>query len=490
MKIKLNIYSVSAFLGFALLLCSCGSNEDLPMKPLNEQVKNYYDMTNPKQTQVFEKGFSAYFDLSDGMEYAYESLRDNLARVASLVSHNDEWTRYKLGNDSVILFTQSDTDNFNDLVRKRYTDIKAPIDKALEQIIRENKRALLVTDFENYKYQESLKKNAIDESPYARKYFADWLKKGGIIKFYVVDFQENNLNKKLFFVLFDSKDRVLVDKFEYSFKKNGFKEFELSAEPIDVYTKYDKKGQGGYMGNEGLYPVTYYENKGGESDFYEIGYSWNDFASDEDNKGKLFSKLYIKMNPLYKLKKIDVEVNDVSDDLDNYSRYVALSEYEPDTEISEADTIINPKWARVYYNLDGSIKPEYVYSQQKAFPLKDFVVMERNDTDEENSEITIRLDDEFFGDNWENIEQTFGVIDDKIIRMDVYLDGYEAMPDEDSLKQLFLFQSCLDIRNGKKTEREIVENNCIVESIKLALKDVVNNDIKNVYTYFLVGPDF
>lgn len=83
------------------------------------------------------------------------------------------------------------------LVASNYEKQQAPIEQAIDQIVKGNKPAVLLTDFEEYN------NGKIQKAAYAKRGFIDWLAKGFNITFYKWDFEEKGKEKCMFIAIFD-----------------------------------------------------------------------------------------------------------------------------------------------------------------------------------------------------------------------------------------------------------------------------------------------
>ena len=77
------------------LMTGCGSGVDDNF--MFSYLEQYQESKAPKP-EAFRSGYSVYFDLSDGMNYAYqdETLRCYLEAITNKV--DGEWNSYGLGN--------------------------------------------------------------------------------------------------------------------------------------------------------------------------------------------------------------------------------------------------------------------------------------------------------------------------------------------------------------------------------------------------------
>jgi hypothetical protein len=149
---------------------------------------------------ILDDGAAVYVDMSDGMNYAYakQEGQDILQSIINKLAAVDAIKFYGLANGEISPISLSHTQLYNYMMDGRnYQQQRAPIEKTLDEIIRKNQPALLMTDFEEYKG------NVIEKAAYAKRDFIEWLAKGFNITFYKWDFVEGNIQKHMFVTVFD-----------------------------------------------------------------------------------------------------------------------------------------------------------------------------------------------------------------------------------------------------------------------------------------------
>jgi hypothetical protein len=152
-------------------------------------------------------GASVYFDMSDGMYFAWASNTNQsiLKAVVDKLAANNAIQFWGLASGNISPLNLSHTQLFNQMTNpKSYAKQQAPIEKTLNTIVSKEQPALLVTDFEEYKG------NVIEKAAYAKKYFIEWLAKGYNITFYKRDFVEKGISKHLFLAVFDDNAKRLT----------------------------------------------------------------------------------------------------------------------------------------------------------------------------------------------------------------------------------------------------------------------------------------
>jgi hypothetical protein len=224
-----------------LLLSSC-CNSELQLSTV-EKVALYYikDVTEIKEKDVIE----AYFDFSDGMNWAYQNdtTKNILKDIVNKVSNESGAKIYSMADDQITLLPEKTTTLFNTIMSPAsYSKQYAPIEKTLARIVEQGNNALMVTDFEEYTTD-----GKIQTAAFASKYFEEWLNRGYDIKFYITDYTENTQSKHLYYILFNTKNHSLQEKVKEAIKgqPKNYKEYLLSTNPCKLSTKYLGAAYGG-----------------------------------------------------------------------------------------------------------------------------------------------------------------------------------------------------------------------------------------------------
>ena len=160
------------------------------------------------------------------MQHAYKDtgIKDNLMGIVNKLTKTSEF--YSLANEEITpLGRQDSKEIFNRIVsEKSYDNTSAPIEKTLARILKEQRPAFLMTDFEEFTG------GRIQLENYAKKYFTDWVKTGKNITFYVMDFVENGKPKHLYFTVFDDYGQRLVKQIDDALegKHANYTRFQLA----------------------------------------------------------------------------------------------------------------------------------------------------------------------------------------------------------------------------------------------------------------------
>lgn len=501
MKTKINIPSLLLAVGLVLcsecLFCSC-TESPTDVLPTKDLVWNYY-FEKLDYAPEFSEGYAAYFDFSDGMSEAYKDpdTRENLKGITQKITGTD-WIIYGLASNKLDTLRLSQTDLYNMITQPRYKEIMAPIEQALQSIVKNRKRALLVTDFEEYTVDKH-----IQYQNYAKKYFIEWLTKGGIINFYITDYKEGRQNKHLYFAVFDdyqgSMTKIINDALTN--RTINYKKFCLNNKPVVVFKNYSNPNKGGnYHDATGLDIVTAvneddptydmytcYEN--GLVEFYPCGASWNDIYQnakdvaqlpDKDRFYSLFSGIIMDSSnkDSYIVDRYDLKVTNVQKDFKMFSDYQAALRNPPTITKNPDGTVIvenidHPD-AQFYYDSEtGDILPEYNYTPQSCPAIRDLFALDTDVIEEskrEKPDLTeIAID---FSPNFS--PNTLTVESGDLLRIDVVI--AEASPNLDNLNDLFSW--------GPDKNGQINSN--LSEAIRNTLQESSISPVGQIlFTYFV-----
>lgn len=172
--------------------------KDTGYKFQRSQLDKYVEVT--QDIHLLKDGASVYVDMSDGMNYAYATPESQkmLEAVINKLAANQAIKFFGLADEKITPLDYTHTQLYNYMLNPgSYDKQRAPIEATLQRIVSENKPALLMTDFEEYKGQ------VIELAAYAKSYFIKWLAEGNNITFYKWDFIENGKAKHMFLTVFD-----------------------------------------------------------------------------------------------------------------------------------------------------------------------------------------------------------------------------------------------------------------------------------------------
>ncbi len=325
------------------------NNNDYTFK--RSDLDKYIEITNQKN--FLDDNFALYFDMSDGVDYAYKQkeYKQILEDVIDKLSE-DKNNFYALANGKIDTLNLKGSKLFNYLTDSRnYNNVAAPIGNTLQEIVKNKRPALLATDFEEYK-DEKIQKNA-----YAKEYFIKWLKMGYNIVFYKWQYKEKSNDKYMFLAVFDDNAGTLNSKIKQVIG-GELESFTLGSRDYAYPTqnKYISFKQGGnYHNHQGKDIVTAVLEGGGADDYicyskpkataegkglftpldnlvgtyaeyYPIGVSWQNAIENskrmqeqgvrKDDRFKNFlSELYINFEDQdgYKIENIEIRVFDMQE---------------------------------------------------------------------------------------------------------------------------------------------------------------------------------
>ena len=514
-----------------LMMTGCQNNQPCPENntPMKEQMRDYLESRGTAEAQHrFAPGYSAYFDFSDGMEYAYKGdNKTNLESVSKLITgFRNDWDVYSLAYDQVKHEDMSQTELWQTIINTKYTAVKAPINGALGKIVADNKLALLVTDFEEYEKSDQMGKDVIEETAYATDEFEQWLLKGGVIKFYIMDFVETNdrvqLQKKLFFVVFDNKEMELSTKIDNALVggPKNYQEYVLKRDAYEVFTDY-KPGKGGNYEDvvDPMILAGFEKYRGQNVEFYDMTNPWSVVvaqhyqAKQMDSKCLgLLSKLYVNLSDeeSVQIQQLKLRVTDITDDFYAYSNNKFALSFKPVPDPATGEIVIDPKSPTAcFYDPDGTLLPEYEYAPLSTPDVYDELLVinqkafdESRAADPSKTQIVIDFDKiyteaEYVDDGVggyaiadQDLLSQLSKFDGRILKVEVCVasTGYNGQLDK--LSKLFDFKSNIWKRDGQRMVRlKDVPNDCISVSIRNVLKQSGKLDYsdKVIYTYIIKG---
>lgn len=379
-SLLLRIASVLGVVAMLFTMTACPPPETPMPKntlPFGEQVRQYLERDQKSEgASIVEGQYSAYFDFSDGMEkaYNYSGISTNLEHVTQTVI-NDKCEIYYMESGEVkSTASKSKKELFDDIIKKKKKYNTAPIQITLEKIVADKKPALLVTDFEEYS-----KGTGITEYAYAFDYLKGWLDMGGIIQFYIMDYKEKNLAKKLFFVVFDSKSLKLTEDIKLALvdaAQGNYTPYCLQTSPYKVFTDY-AVGKGGIFCPSnvnalyGPFQFALLDEKNVETYYFEkrswlqvveflMDYRYDGFP--KENFSGLLSNLYVDVSDTQSrnISRVEAKVTDITDDFKSYTDYQFALTYAPDRGDDGSVTLTDEQ--AYFYDGDGNLLPKWKYN--------------------------------------------------------------------------------------------------------------------------------
>ena len=485
-----------------LSLCGC-SKPEFELSGV-EKVALYYikDIPEPKEQNAIE----AYFDFSDGMNWAYQNdtTKNILKDIVNKVSNENGAKIYSMADDQITLLPEKTTTLFNTIMTPTsYTKAFAPIEKTLARIVELDHNALLVTDFEEYTTD-----GKIQTAAFASKYFEEWLNRGYDIKFYITDYVENGLSKHLYFILFNTKNHALQQKVEEAIKSQpkNYKEYLLSTNPWKLTTKYIGAAYGGCYHDQANQDIVSGTDESGTSEsycnfnlegweatilqnspffksvgrlnaeYYPMGAAWSEIVKNAESASQLegherftdlLRGLFVDLSDQdsYIVSQLDVIATDVQQDMDAYinslmPQIVGKPEMVND---GEGGLVAAPTAEQEpYYDEHGNIRADYIYTPKSLAQIMDAFVLNQTlfantlQTDPSKVEIGIDFKPGFSG-------SIGGYQPGDMIRLDIVI--AECEPNISALSSLFSWQGNSNLADAiKNTLQNLKPENRVIYS--------------------------
>ncbi|WP_343692383.1 hypothetical protein [Chitinophaga sp.] len=462
--------------GLLLATCfvACRSDQNKPFDPygpgLNERLNAY----NNVHTAVKKETPGLFIDFSAGINNAFKT-----STVSSLLSEcfntilTDKFEVYKLGSNEVTPLPVTNTTQLGQEIsnQSNYKDIWAPIQKAVDHITDADNDALLITDFEEW-----MDKVEVTNTAYLKLPFKKWLAKGYTINFFIVDYKEGNVNKHIYFTIFNSSNNLLA---KLAPKLTPYStRFDLSTSSFSVSTNYADPATGGIVNDKNILDFRkdqYIKNESFE--YYPLGLGWKDIADvrkDDPNFTDIFRNLFIDLSnqDSYSFKAFDVQTFNVTADFENFAKTDYALHHPPattkgkngETRISddEKDQVILE-----CYNDDGTLKPNCKYQPQTLNPLPNYFRLNQplfENTSKSNNkhvELGIIFDPHFSPSDA-----------DTLLRVNIVLTGATPNVDNPTLQKFKWV-------NAKGTE-----NTALYQSVINTLQELTPAN-KTIYTYYI-----
>lgn len=468
----------------------------------NIRVESYFDALQPQVGNQEAGPAKVYIDFSNGLIQAYIGNPDNASMIEKitqkLTGPDINW--YGLGKGQIYPLDFPTTELFNKVTDpKSYaTQMMAPIESAVKEITSSNNDALFVTDFEEYTT------NGTEQfENFAKNYFIDWLSKGNSIDFFITNYKEKTLDKRLvekhlYFIVFNyGSEKKLLSDIEYSLQGRGYsyQTFSLSTDFYTLTNEYasEKKG-GNYYDNTGTDIVgSLDENqfvnglkRNKYFEYYSFLQPWKDIYANSKALSEpgvpvlfndFFRKLYLdaSKDDVFQLKGLEIKVSDVTDDFTFFAKTQEVKSHKPklakdpngNSIFSENET---DPIALTCYDKNGALLTDWIYKPREVAILPEVFTLnsdlyKNGFTNNKNKiEIATKYQTNFNGAQIVN--------PNGLLRVDLVIS--DCNPNFDKLN-LFKWES---VTNASK------QNESLEEAIRNTL-DRVNPKGKVIYSYFI-----
>ncbi len=497
--ISLSLFCAMASLSTLLQSCG-GTNSDT----IQENILSYYvkDIQNIDSSRKF----SAYFDFS-GVYLAYDDPKtaQTFAGITQKVTGSiDNYNLYSLANERIEKLNVNELHSAANIFAQLHNpnaqgQLYAPIEKTLQKITNDNCSALLVTDYEEYTPGHSIYQQA-----YATPYFEEWIKRGKDITFFVTDYKEGNIDKHLYYTVFDDERHLLLKEIEDALKgkPENYKRFTISMhnyriQPMAGGTSGAYAGPcigGTYHDENGDDVVTGSVEKGDNNSFtmfpgyraelYTFDEPWESIVTNAKGQQEteipvqyrfrhLFQNLYGEFSNVdsYQIKGLAVKMSDIGKDFELYTDWLKAMRYKPTITVVEGEKQVEiPNESSDYYDEQGKLLEQYDYVKHGGITgeVQGVVAFDQtlfiqtfNATNGKKAELAVNLNPQFSGVIAGNEEPS------GLYRIDIIVD--KAEPNLGSqIDELFSWTG----------------NNCLSSAIRNVLQHC-NPQGTPVYSYFI-----
>lgn len=466
---------------------------------LGKRIEAYQDAIIPNLANSKTGNPALYIDFSTGIFQAFKSSPNNSTLLKSVYGNlSGELDVFMLKNDSIQPLLNSNSDIVGKMIvdQNNYKGVYAPIKDAVAEIVKKNNDALLITDFEEY-YPVSAGRSEILDIPYLKELFINWLSKGNSIRFYISNYNENGIAKKLYFTVFNCGNLAesgMISKLESSLV--SLPHFDLSNKSYKLSQEYGGEKKGGiYYDNSvqdenaknvlELNKESYINGlkNNNNFEFYQFNLDW---AHIEKAKSQMkfvdfFRKIFIDLSneDSYSLGDLGVKVYDVTDDFEYFAKCneALKHKFTPEKgsngefKFSENETDEIKKYC---YDPSGKLKENWIYKNDKnpltvlpeIFTLNKELFTNNKKDNNKKIELAVSFDPKF---NIINIKNPQG-----LIRVDIVINNSNPSTPSDDL---FKWQS---------TTKKGSQNIALFESIKYTLSDdKVKPTNKVIYSYYI-----
>lgn len=262
------------------------------------------------------------------------------ALLGHITSGINNYQFYKVDDNGSNKINNEGTSALYNAIKTAPTNEKTKIESALELIIKSGKPSIYITDFEGYDGDK------FDESAFASKYFAEWLKAGNKITFIATDYKEKMrtdvVKKWMYITIFDYADGSLTNRIKQSIASIPSYEYKVftMSNSFTVSTKYENVLRGGDYHDKSGNPLVCGTNEDGSeigfksfeefhADFYPFTVKWEDMKKVSEDLSQIgepkfknfLSGLYLNQEDMvecYRIKTFNLKVEDIQADFEAY----------------------------------------------------------------------------------------------------------------------------------------------------------------------------
>lgn len=461
--------------GLLLIVCfgGCGHGKET-FDPYGQGLAERLNDYNNVHADVKKGTPGLFIDFSEGINNAFKtSVVSNLMSECFNTILTDKFEVYKLGSNTLTPLPVNDPTQLGQEIGNQgnYKDIWAPIQKAVDTITNADNDALLITDFEEWN-----NKTEVTNTAYLKLPFSKWLAKGYSIHFFIVDYKEGNVDKHIYFTIFNATNHLL-SKLAPKLSPHSTR-FDLSTDAYSLSTNYTDPTSGGIYNDKNILDLKkdqYIRNQSYE--YYPLGLGWKDIADirkDDANFTDIFRNLFIDLSnqDSYSFKAFEVQTFNVTADFDNFSKADYALHHPPKTITGKnGETIMSEEEKDPvllgYYNQDGTFKAAYKYKPQPLKPLPNYFRLNQplfdntSKTDKKKVELGIIFDPAFTPSEA-----------DTLLRINIVLTDATPNVDNPTLQKF------------KWTNTKGIENAALYQSVLNTLQEQRPAN-KTIYTYYI-----
>lgn len=508
--------NVSLFCLLGLLctfLIGCGAEQpffDAYDVGVKERIGAFHAKNSPSALPSEKEGKpQMYIDFSDGINQAYTSNSNNVSLIKGV--YNDIATSnlevFKLDMDKINKFENPDPNVIGQKVLdpKSYNGRYAPIVGAVEQIVAGKNDAIIITDFEEFVSGTGKREEILNTAPYKNS-FESWLDQGNSIHFFVSNYTEKYsgtpVEKHLYFTIFSYgkiDEKSMISKVARTL--SSLKRYDMSVSNYVLSNDYGAPKTGGVYydpnGQNDAAKNIFYLNKdsyynglddGNAYEIYQFDLDWANIdklrkSYEEMNMMNAFlDKLYLDLSndDAFSIESVKVKVTDITDDFGHFALCNEIPNHPPKfikdaNGANQLDPNAEYNPFQEYYNMDGTIKPEWSYAPKKQKEIKSIFSLNKelfsNSKKDDNSKVPLATQ---FHDNF-----SIGSFDNPsgLLKVELVMDESKFNAANDKLN-LFKWPAL--------TKKGAVENTALLESVKSTLNSPMVEPKEHVlYTYYI-----